>query len=88
MATTPACIYGKIPSKSSSTEPVDRFSRDLVCSIRDTGPITFCSNDDPRLTLTYFMTWSNLVVCVFELGKLLNDHLMERKTCSNKDLCL
>ena len=58
MATTTACIYGKNPSKSSP-EPVVRFPRDLVCSIRDSGLITVCSNDDPRLTLIYFTTKSN-----------------------------
>ena len=40
MATKPACIYGKNLSKSSP-EPVDRFPRDLVCSIRDSGPSEF-----------------------------------------------
>ena len=40
------------------------------------GSITVCSSDDPRLTLTYFMTRSKLVVCVFEWGKLLNGHLI------------
>ena len=34
MAATP--IYGKNPSKSSSPESAGRFSRNLVCSIRDT----------------------------------------------------
>ena len=41
------------------------------------GSITVCSNDDPRLTLTYFMTGSKLVVCVFEWAKFLNGHLIE-----------
>ena len=36
MAATP--IYGKNPSKSSSPEPQGRFSRNLVCSIRDSSP--------------------------------------------------
>ena len=40
-ATTPACIYGKNPSKSSSPETVDRFQRDLVCSITVPGPSQF-----------------------------------------------
>ena len=34
-------------------------------------------NDDPGLTLTYFMARSNWVTCKFELGKLLQSHLME-----------
>ena len=41
MATTPACIYGKNPSKTSSPKPVDRFPRDLVCSTSDSGPSQF-----------------------------------------------
>ena len=31
-------IYGKNLLKSSSSEPVDRFSRNLVCSIGDSSP--------------------------------------------------
>ena len=31
-------IYGQNPSKSSSPEPAGRFSRNLVCSIRDSSP--------------------------------------------------
>ena len=54
MATTPACIYGKNHSKSSSPVPVDRFPRDLVCSIRDSGPITVCLNDDPRVLALFY----------------------------------
>ena len=34
-------------------------------------------NDDPGLTLTYFTARSNWVNCTFELGKLLQSHLME-----------
>ena len=36
MAATP--IYGRNPSKSSFPEPAGRFSRNLVCSIRDSSP--------------------------------------------------
>ena len=36
MAATP--IYGKTLQKSSSPEPAGRFSRNLVCSIRDSSP--------------------------------------------------
>ena len=42
-------IYGKTLQKSSSPEAVDRFSRNLVCSI-----------GDPGVTLTYFTARSNL----------------------------
>ena len=38
-------------------------------------------NDEPGLTLTYFMARPNLVAYAFELGKLLQSHLMV-KTCS------
>ena len=58
MVATP--IYGKTLQKSSSPEPVDRFPRNLVCSIGD-QPIIVCSNDDPGLTLTYFTARSNFV---------------------------
>ena len=34
-------------------------------------------NDDPGLTLTYFMARSNWVTCMFEWRKLLQSHLME-----------
>ena len=34
-------------------------------------------NDDPGLTLTYFMARSNWDTCMFEWGKLLQSHLME-----------
>ena len=39
MAATP--IYGKNPSKSSTSEPAGRFSRNLVCSIGDSSPSKF-----------------------------------------------
>ena len=39
-------------------------------------------NDDPELTLTYFMERSDLVPYTFEWVKLLKGHLME-KPCSN-----
>ena len=47
------------PSKESSLEPVDWFSRNLVHL--GFQPIRICSNDDPRLTLNYFKTRSNFV---------------------------
>ena len=40
MATMP--IYGKNPSKNLPTfEPVERFPRNLVCSIWDSSPLKF-----------------------------------------------
>ena len=62
-------IYGKNSSKSSSPEPIGQLLCGLVCSIGDSGPIIVYSNDDPRLTLTYFMATSNLVPYVFIWGK-------------------
>ena len=55
-------IYGKNPSKiffSGTGEPISlklgRYHRGLLL-------IIVCSNDDPRLTLTYFTARSNLVI--------------------------
>ena len=51
-----------------------------------------CSNDDPRLTLTYFMARSNLVSYAFIWGKLLESHLiwrtLQQMTRVTKGLCL
>ena len=50
-----------------------------------------CVNDDPRLTLTYFMAVSKLVAYAFEWGKLLQSHLMvknlQQMTKLTEDLC-
>ena len=54
MVATP--IYGKTLQKSSSLEPAGHFPCNLVCII---GSPVF-SNDDPGVTLTYFMARSNL----------------------------
>ena len=78
---TPRPYMVKTLQKSSTLELVGRFPRNLVCGIRDSGPIIVCSNDDLGLTLTYFTARSNLVICVFEWEKLLHGHLMG-KTCS------
>ena len=56
----PMLIYGKNLSKIFFVKPVDRFQRNVVCSIGDSC-IIVCSNDDIRLTLTYFTTMSNFV---------------------------
>ena len=40
-------------------------------------PIIVCSNDEPRLTMTYFTAMSNLVSYAFIWGKLLESNLME-----------
>ena len=74
MAATP--IYGKNPSKifSRTKGPMTLW---LGMWHWGLGPIIVCSNDDPRLTLTYFTARSNLVSYAFIWGKLLESHLME-----------
>ena len=83
MANTPACIYmyGKNPSNLPLPKQLTDFHETLnVAPLEGLGSITVCSNDDTRLTLTYFKMSLNLDVCVFEWDKLLNGHLMEQKT--------
>ena len=64
-------IYGKKKLQKSSPEPKGQRPCGLVCSIGDwdLGPIIVCSNDGPRLTLTYFTARSNLVSYAFICGK-------------------
>ena len=63
-------IYGKTLKKIF-------FSRTKGPMTLCIGSIIVCSNDDPRLTLTYFIARSNLVSYAFIWGKLLESHLME-----------
>ena len=71
----PQCPYMvKTLKKSLSPEPKGQWPCGLVCSI---GAIIVCSNDDPRLILTYFTARSYSVSCAFIWGKLLESHLME-----------
>ena len=51
--------YGKNPSKFSGTG--GPISMKLGMYNRGLLPIIVCSNDDPGVTLTYFMARSNLV---------------------------
>ena len=51
--------------QKSSWEPKDQWPCSLVCSTGALGPIILCSNDDPRLTLTYFTARSNLVLLLY-----------------------
>ena len=64
-------IYGKNLKKSSSPEPKDRFTLNLGMHHWVLEYYQICSNDDPRLTLTYFTGRSNLVpyAFVWEKGK-------------------
>ena len=43
------------------------------------GPIIVCSNDDPRLTLTYFTARSDLVPYAFVCGKTVRKSFNGRK---------
>ena len=56
----------------------------LDCSNGYMGP-SVCSNDVPRLTLTYFMARSNLVSYVFIWEKLLERHLMGKTAHDQND---
>ena len=55
------------------------------------GSIIVCSNDDPRLTLTYLKARSNLVSC-FYMGKTVrtsfNGRSLQQMTRVTKGLCL
>ena len=75
MATTP--IYGEKPSKIFFSRTKGLMTLWLSMKHWGLGPIIVCSNDDPRLTLTYFTARSNLVFYAFIWGKLLESHLME-----------
>ena len=46
--------------KVFSPEPVNRFPRNLIIAL-GTRAIIVCSNDNPRISLTYFMARSNYV---------------------------
>ena len=67
-------IYGKNPSEIFFSRTNGTMTLWLGMCL---GPIKICSNDDPGLTLTYFMARSNLVSYAFIWGKLLESHLME-----------
>ena len=69
-------IYRKSLEDSSSPEPKVLRSGNLACSIGDSSSTKVYINDDPGLTLTYFMVSSNLVAHAFELGKIIQSHLM------------
>ena len=64
----------KTLQKSSSPEPKGQWPCGLIYSIGDSGPIIVCSNDDPRLTLTYLTARSRMLLYG---EKLLESHFME-----------
>ena len=63
MAATP--IYGKNPSKIFFSGTGRQISTKFGMKHRGLQPIIVCSNDDPRVTLTYLMARSNLVILAF-----------------------
>ena len=78
----------KTLQKFSSPEPKGQWPCGLVCSI---GPIIVCSNDDPRLTLTYFTAKSKLFSYAFIWVKLLksfNGRNLQQMTRVTKGVCL
>ena len=75
IAATP--IYGKNPSKNLLLQ--NKRANDLVAwyVAWGLGHKIVCSNDDPKLILTYFTPRSNLVSYAFIWGKLLESLLMQ-----------
>ena len=67
MATTP--IYDKNPSKIFSSGTGGPISTKLDIKHQGLQAIIVCSNDEPRVTLTYFTARSNLVTLAFLLEK-------------------
>ena len=58
-------IYGKNPSKIFFSGTGRPISTKLSIKHRGLQPIIVCSNDDPRVTLTYLTARSNLVTKAF-----------------------
>ena len=58
-------IYGKIPSKIFFSRTGGPISTKLGMYYWGLQPIIVCSNDDPRVTLTYFTARSNFVTSAF-----------------------
>ena len=58
-------IYGKKPSKIFFSGTGGPISTKLGMYHWGVQPIIVCSNDDPGVTLTYFMARSNLVTSAF-----------------------
>ena len=90
MAATP--VYGKDPSKIFFSRTKGPMSLWLGIWHWDFGPFIVCSNDDPRLTLTYFTARSNLVPYAFIWGKTVrksfNGRNLQQMTRVTKGLCL
>ena len=58
-------IYGKNPLEIFFSRSGRQISTKLGMKHRGLQPIIVYSNDDPRVTLTYFTTRSNLVILAF-----------------------
>ena len=66
----PPCPYMvKTHQKSFSPEPPGWLPWNLVCSIGELGSIIVCSNDDPRMTMTYFIPKINFYYLRFYMKK-------------------
>ena len=63
MATTP--IYGKSSLNIFFSETKRPLALGLGMCHWGRGPYQVCTNDDSRLTLTYFMARSNLILIAF-----------------------
>ena len=59
MAAIPIYMYGKNPSKTFFSDTGGLISTKLGIEHRRLLPIIVCINDDPGLTMTYFMARSN-----------------------------
>ena len=71
-------IYGKNPSNIFFSGTGRPISTKFGMKHRILQPITFCSNADPPLTLTYFKAMSNLVTSKgFSIGKSENSGFSE-----------
>ena len=84
-------IYGKNPSKIFFSRTNGPMTLWLGMKHWGLGPIVVCSNDDPRLTLTYFTARSNLVPYAFIWGKTVrksfNGRNLQQMTSVTKGLC-
>ena len=83
--------YGKNPLKIFFSRSKGPMTLWLGLWHLGLGPIIVRSNDDPRLTMTYFTAMSNLVPHAFILGKTvrksINGRNLQQLTRVTKGLC-
>ena len=88
----PTPLYGKNSSKIFFSRTKGPMTLWLGIYHWGLWPIIICSNDDPRLTLTYFTARSNLFFLCFYMGKTvrksLNGRNLQHMTRVTKGLCL